>query len=203
MALLSRPNRSVDLVSAYFVPGRQFTERLANLARGGTRVRILTNSLNATDVTIVHSAYVKYRPELLSAGVELYELKPAFASDPKEERASTAGSSRASLHSKTLAVDGQAIFIGSFNFDPRSFALNTEMGVVIESSALAGRLARAFDTTFPEISYRPARTEDGSLLWAEAAGDGGTVRHRHEPGATLASRVMFRLLGLLPIEWLL
>jgi putative cardiolipin synthase len=203
MALLSRPNRSVDLVSAYFVPGRQFTERLANLARSGTRVRILTNSLDATDVTIVHSAYVKYRPELLSAGVELYELKPAFASDPKEERASTTGSSRASLHSKTLAVDGQAIFIGSFNFDPRSFALNTEMGVVIESSGLAGRLARAFDTTFLEMSYRPTRTADGSLVWDEATANGGAVRHEHEPGATSASRVMFRLLGLLPIEWLL
>jgi hypothetical protein len=75
--------------------------------------------------------------------------------------------------------------------------------VVIESSGLAGRLARAFDTTFLEMSYRPTRTADGSLVWDEATADGGTVRHEHEPGATSASRVMFRLLGLLPIEWLL
>lgn len=203
MALLSRPERSVDLVSAYFVPGRQFTERLAKLARSGTRVRILTNSLDATDVTIVHSAYVKYRPELLQAGVELYELKPAFVTDPREERASTTGSSRASLHSKTLAVDGNAIFIGSFNFDPRSFALNTEMGVVIESPRLAGGLARAFDAAFPGASYRPVLAGDGSLVWEEPTADGHVVRHEHEPGATLASRILFRLLGLLPIEWLL
>jgi putative cardiolipin synthase len=166
-------------------------------------VRILTNSLDATDVTIVHSTYVKYRPQLLSAGVELYELKPAFALDPKEERASITGSSRASLHSKTLAVDGQAIFIGSFNFDPRSFALNTEMGVVIESSRLAGRLARTFDTRFPEISYRPVRAEDGHLTWEEFVAGDRIVRHEREPGATSATRILFRLLGLLPIEWLL
>jgi len=202
MALLSRPERTVELVSAYFVPGRQFTNRLANLARSGTRVRILTNSLDATDVTIVHSAYVKYRPRLLAAGVELYELKPAFGSDPKEERASTTGSSRASLHSKTLAVDGDAIFIGSFNFDPRSFALNTEMGVVIESAGLAGGLARTFDTAFPEASYRPVLMADGRLAWDEPTA-AGPVRHEREPGATPAGRVLFRLLALLPIEWLL
>ena len=140
MALLSRPGRSVDLVSAYFVPGRQFALALAlaDLARNGTRVRILTNSLDATDVVVVHSAYVTYRPVLLRAGVELYELKPAFAADAQEEARTGAGSSRASLHSKTMAVDGETIFIGSFNFDPRSFALNTEMGVVIRASPGAG-----------------------------------------------------------------
>ena len=93
MALLSRPGRSVDLVSAYFVPGRQFALALAlaDLARNGTRVRILTNSLDATDVVVVHSAYVTYRPVLLRAGVELYELKPAFAADAQEEARTGSG----------------------------------------------------------------------------------------------------------------
>ncbi len=52
MALLSRPTRSVDLVSAYFIPGREFTEALQRLASAGLRVRILTNSHAATDVPV-------------------------------------------------------------------------------------------------------------------------------------------------------
>jgi putative cardiolipin synthase len=203
MKLLSRPGRSVDLVSAYFVPGRQFTDALSRLARSGTRVRILTNSQDATDVKVVHSAYVKYRPALLRAGAELYELKPNFASDAEEERAGVAGSSRASLHSKTMAVDGERIFIGSFNFDPRSFALNTEMGVLIESPRLAGGLSQAFETIFPVASYRPVWSEAGALVWNETMADGEVARHDDEPGSTPVSRFVLSLLGLLPIEWLL
>jgi putative cardiolipin synthase len=37
------------------------------------------------------------------------------------------------------------VFIGSFNFDPRSIHLNTELGFVIESPALASLVATAFD----------------------------------------------------------
>src|SRR3546814_15103624 len=114
MALLSKPSRSVDIVSAYFVPGKEFTDALEQLARAGIRVRILTNSQAATDVVAVHSAYVKYRPHLLRSGVELYELKPAFSIHDEPDIRGIAGSSRASLHSKTLAIDEEQLFIGSF-----------------------------------------------------------------------------------------
>ncbi|QQO46784.1 phosphatidylserine/phosphatidylglycerophosphate/cardiolipin synthase family protein [Paracoccus sp. MC1862] len=202
MALLAGPGRSVDLVSAYFVPGRRFTEALVGLAQSGTRVRILTNSQNATDVILVHGAYVKYRPDLLAAGVELYELKPGFAADPEEEeRAPIGGSSRASLHSKIMAVDGREVFIGSFNFDPRSFGLNTEMGVLIDSPRLAAGLSGAFATTFLDASYRLS-LQDGALVWEETV-RGDAMRHEKEPGATPFSRLLLALVGLLPIEWLL
>lgn len=204
LELLTQPDHSVDLVSAYFIPGRQFTEALSNLARSGTRVRILTNSLAATDVTIVHSAYVKYRLALLRGGVELYELKPGFAADDEDRPPDgVGGSSRASLHSKTIAVDERRIFIGSFNFDPRSVRLNTEMGVLIESPRIAAGLARAFEATFPSMSYRPELDPEGSIWWEETIASGEAIRHREEPGVTLMSRIMFSLLELLPIEWLL
>jgi putative cardiolipin synthase len=204
MELLERPDHSVDLVSAYFIPGRQFTEALADLARSGTRVRVLTNSLDATDVTIVHSAYVKYRRALLRGGVELYELKPGFAANDEERPPDgVGGSSRSSLHSKTMAVDERRIFIGSFNFDPRSLRLNTEMGVLVESRRMAEGLARSFAEDFPAMSYRPALNEDGSIRWDETNGRGAVTRHDEEPGVTLLSRLVFSLLALLPIEWLL
>ena len=202
MSLLSHPSRSIDLVSAYFVPGRLFTARLEELARNGVRVRILTNSQAATDVTVVHSAYVKYRAELLQAGVELYELKSTFATAREPDTVSPSGSSRSSLHSKTLAVDETRIFIGSFNFDPRSLLLNTEMGVVIDSPVLASSLSHAFSERFPAASYIPA-LNGGEIVWQEIAADGSVVRHGQEPETNFFSRLSFAVLGLLPIEWLL
>lgn len=200
MELLSRPSRAVDLVSAYFVPGRPFTDALAELARSGVRVRILTNSQDATDVIVVHGAYVKYRPALLRAGVELYELKPALSPSDEPENVGPSGSSRASLHSKTMAVDERRIFIGSFNFDPRSFALNTEMGVLVESPSMTRGLAAAFTTVLPLASYRPKLEEGGSLVWEEIASDGTRILHAEEPGSSFLSRVLLSLLGLMPIN---
>jgi putative cardiolipin synthase len=176
---------------------------LEGLAGSGVRVRILTNSLAATDVVIVHSAYVKYRPALLRAGVELYELKPEHVSEDERETRGIAGSSRASLHSKTLAVDGERIFIGSYNFDPRSLLLNTEMGLLIDSPRMAGALGNAFSDRFPLLSYVPKLTGEGKVTWYEPAGDGTQIQHDSEPGTTVVSRLVVKLLGLLPIEWLL
>ena len=203
MALLSKPSRSVDLVSAYFVPGRKFSEALGQLASQGIRVRILTNSQAATDVVPVHSAYVKYRPQLLRSGVELYELKPDYSTQDEPETQGLVGSSSASLHSKTLAVDENRIFIGSFNFDPRSLLLNTEMGILIDSPRMAGDLAAAFSERFQQVSYVPELTGDGMMVWNEVGADGTQIRTLEEPGTNPFSRLILWFLGLLPIEWLL
>lgn len=203
MKLIERPARSVDIVSAYFVPGSNFAERLQQMAGEGVRIRVLTNSQAATDVVIVHSAYVKYRPELLHAGIGIYELKPEYAASDHTENRIIGGPSTASLHSKSLAIDGERIFIGSFNFDLRSLLLNTEMGVVIESPRLAGRLDQTFSTFFPLASYQPEVQETGRMIWRERLADGSHILHGEEPGTTLASRLTLRFLGLLPIEWLL
>lgn len=204
MALLSKPTHSVDLVSAYFVPGKVFSEALARLSGAGIRVRILTNSQAATDVVLVHSAYVRYRPYLLRSGVDLYELKPAFSPpDETAARGLAGSSSRASLHSKSLAVDEERIFIGSFNFDPRSLLLNTEMGLLIDSPRMARALAATFPERYRQVSYVPGLEADGELIWDEVGADGTEIRHQAEPGTTAASRLLLWFLGLLPIEWLL
>lgn len=202
LSFLSTPAHSIDLVSAYFIPGKNFACRLQQLAGDNIRIRILTNSQAATDVALVHGSYVKYRAGLLAAGIELYELKPEHSIVDEPD---TQGlySSRASLHSKTLAVDETRIFIGSFNFDPRSVFLNTEMGVVIDSPHLAKEVARAFVKTFPDVSYQPVLTPDGDIVWDEIDASGTTIRHDTEPRTTLVSRVALWIFGLFPIEWLL
>ena len=197
------PERSFDLVSPYLVPGAEGTAALVALARRGVKVRILTNSLAATDVAAVHSGYAKRRPDLLRAGVQLYELKPSALEDEPAAKGGYGGSSSASLHAKTFALDRRQVFVGSFNFDPRSALLNTEMGLLIESRALAERLARGFDDEVPHVAYEVRLGADGrDLEWIELSPSGRT-RYVTEPATGGFRRAMVRLLSALPIEWML
>jgi len=117
-------------------------------------------------------------------------------------RAGILGSSSSSLHAKTFAVDRQRLFVGSFNFDPRSANLNTELGVVIESPRLAGVLAEAFEREIPERAYEVHIDTEGVLFWTETVA-GETVRHDTEPETTALQRALVFFLSLLPIESLL
>ena len=191
-AALGVPARELDLVSPYFVPTGEGTAALVALAQRGVRVRVLTNSLAATDVAPVHAGYAKYRERLLRGGVRLYELKPT-----SKGGSGRGGSSDASLHAKTFAVDRSRIFVGSFNFDPRSARLNTEMGVVIDSATLAARLADAIDHGLAGAAYE-VRMDGNALQWVD-----GAERHASEPGAGALKRLWIGFLSLLPIEWLL
>ena len=202
---IGRPERSLDMVSPYFVPGERGTDGLVALAGRGVRVRILTNSLVASDVMAVHAGYAPRRPDLLRAGVALYEAKPdarAQAAHEKQSDSST-GSGGQSLHAKVYAVDERRIFVGSFNFDQRSALLNTELGLVIDSPAVAAQLARAFDNVVPDIAWQVRMTSDGANLeWVERSTSGEVVR-REEPGASALRLLGVGLLQMLPIEWLL
>ncbi|MOA00989.1 cardiolipin synthetase [compost metagenome] len=112
------------------------------------------------------------------------------------------GSSGSSLHAKTFAVDGQRVFVGSFNFDPRSARLNTELGFVIESPQLAQQVSTAFAQQIPLNSYRVLLDEQGRLEWRSGVGQPPAIYHQ-EPGTHWLERSWLRLLGWLPIEWLL
>jgi cardiolipin synthase C len=94
------------------------------------------------------------------------------------------------------------MFVGSFNFDPRWAKLNTEMGLVIESPAMAQRLRSFFDTQLPLLAYEVRLTGDGSLQWIER-GPGGEKIHETEPGTSAWRRAVVGFLSALPIDWLL
>ncbi|MGZ5912613.1 MAG: phospholipase D-like domain-containing protein [Reyranella sp.] len=137
-------------------------------------------------------------PELLRAGVELFELTPD-ATAIRDRSKEIGRGSKAGLHAKTYAVDGRAIFVGSFNFDPRSARLNTEMGMVIESAGLAGRLGNAVDGAFPSLAYRLTLGEDGNIRWLGADDKVYLV----DPGSSWWERAIVEIGSWLPIEWLL
>ena len=202
---MGEPRRELDLVSPYFVPGAEGAQELAALARRGVVVRVLTNSLAATDVAAVHAGYARYRKELLAGGVVLYELKPGAAPPPRpeeERRLNPSGSSAASLHAKTFAVDRSRVFVGSLNLDPRSVHLNTEMGVVIDSPILARRLGVQIDQVVPTLAYEVRLPRGGGMEWIERGPEGET-RYRSEPDTSGLRRLWVEFLSLLPIEWLL
>ncbi|HEU4458488.1 MAG TPA: phospholipase D family protein [Methylibium sp.] len=199
---LGRAERSIDLVSPYFVPSADAIDAYRALHERGVRLRVLTNSLAATDVAAVHAGYADRRVALLEAGVELYELKPTPGSS-RSGRLLRAGSSReASLHAKTFAVDGERIYIGSLNFDPRSAWLNTEIGVLLEHAGLARRIGLAFDQEVPRDAWRVS-LQDGRLRWSEATPEGPAEAPQAEPGASWPLRWWTWMLSWLPIDGLL
>lgn len=189
-----KARKSFRLVSPYFVPGDRGVQALRGLRAKGVDVDVLTNSLAATDVMAVHSGYAPYRKPLLEAGVKLHELRA------KGNRGSSLfGSSGASLHTKSFAVDGETGFIGSFNVDPRSISLNTEMGVLFHDAGTAAALERIFrDKMRGEHSYRVVLRE-GALRWQDAATQ-PPMEWGHEPDTSWWQRAAVKVLGWLPIE---
>ena len=188
-----------DGVTPYFVPGAAGVKAFAALQQHGVAVRMLTNSLDATDVMPVHAGYAKRRKDLLRAGVGLFELRPRPRGPTSLDKLGPFGSSGSHLHAKTFAVDGNRVFVGSFNFDPRSATLNTEMGLLIQSTRMAQRLHDAFDRGLDELAWRVELCE-GRLIWTGASN--GAATHV-EPGTTFARRAALTFIGWLPVEWLL
>jgi putative cardiolipin synthase len=201
LGALGQPTRELQIISAYFVPTRAGTEMLADLARSGVKITVLTNALEATDVAVVHAGYAKRRKQLLKAGIEIYELKRMSELTSGRDRKLT-GNSGSSLHAKTFVVDRERLFVGSFNFDPRSARLNTELGFLIESPAMATEVAKTFESEIPATSYQVRLARHGLLQWVERRGK-ETIVHKREPGATPLKRLMLYLMSKLPIEWLL
>ncbi len=194
---------SVDLISAYFIPGPVGTADLAAFARTGAKVRALTNALEATDVVPVHAGYIGYRKPLIDAGVEVYELRADGSKRKSVNDLGISELSKAALHAKSLSVDRTRAFIGSFNFDPRSVWLNTEMGLLIDSPALAGGMSDWLDANLPRLAWRVTRDPGGGLLWTTEGSDGATITSTVEPNTTMPLRAIVTIIGWLPVEWLL
>jgi len=149
---------SVLIQSPYLILPKGGIELLSELHQRGVQIRISTNSLASTDNTPAFSGYLKQRPRLLKAGVELYEYKPhpQIQLDLVERYPRLAEKNPVfALHAKSMVIDDQKIFIGTFNLDPRSANLNTEVGVLIESPELARQLTSSISRDMrPENSWR-------------------------------------------------
>ena len=193
--------QEVVLTSPYLVPGERGMALVAELRERGVVVKMLTNSLAATDEPLVHIGYRKYRGKLLKLGVDLYELSPV-----RVKRASRLGfltPSQGRLHAKTVVVDRAKVFIGSMNFDPRSDKINTEMGMFVDSPALAREVLRLMDLDKLQASFRLSLTSDGKLRWMAADDEVGELSFDSEPEVGFGTRLWLELLAPLAPEELL
>lgn len=171
------------LVAAYFVPTRTGVSYFAERAQAGVKIRVLTNSLEATDVPAVHGGYAPYRKELLKLGMQLYELRRLPG---QQKHFKLKGQSESSLHSKAAIFDQRRVFLGSLNFDPRSVLWNTEVGILVDSPELSQQVR---DLTLqgmsPDLSYEvQLRGPEGQeeLVWLSRSAEGKLITLTKEPG---------------------
>jgi putative cardiolipin synthase len=196
-AAIENAESELFVTSPYFVPRKRGVEFFQKLRDRGVAVTIWTNSLAATDVAAVHAGYAPYRRELLQAGVQIWEAR----NDTRVRGARRGGMafSGASLHAKWFTIDRSRLFVGSFNWDPRSVGINTEMGILIDSPELAAHIVDRTLDDFSSNSYRVYLNERDRLRWS-SAGNGETVVLDREPGTSFWQRFTAGLMRLLPIR---
>lgn len=187
--LVKAAHSEVVFSSPYFVPGREGAEALTNLCKRDVRVTVLTNSLASNDEPSVHVGYARYRVELLRGGIDLYELSATRVLLDQRLDVAVPGASVGRLHAKTAVIDRSMVFIGSMNLDPRSDSINTELGMIVNSPALAQDVIRVINISKLQSAYRLKLGDDGhSLEWLTKDDNGELILHS-EPDTTFALRL--------------
>ena len=187
--------RELLISTPYFIPHEDFYQAVPDLISRGVRVVILTNSLGSTNHPIVHSGYKKHRKKVIEMGVELFEMRHdanargKFDTPPVQSKAF-------GLHAKYIVIDRKVTFVGSLNLDPRSIYINTEMGLIIDSTDLAEAVAEEFEEEMkPENSWQVLLDDKDRLFWKS----GDKVIHR-EPARTFWQRFQSGFFGLFSLD---
>ncbi|QIF00524.1 phospholipase D family protein [Roseimicrobium sp. ORNL1] len=204
--------KEILVESAYFVPVNVTFENMHERIDHGVHVCILTNSLASTNQMPAYAGYAKHRKRLLETGVSLYELRPydsgTVATNGKQRGPRTV------LHTKAVVFDREQVFVGTFNLDPRSADLNTEIGLMVNHPKLAGEVAGLIESGMkPDRSWRlslgkPDQKEKehmktrGPVCWCGDNMEKHTVLRR-EPETRWGSRFLMRLVSWLPIDEML
>ncbi|WP_017757902.1 phospholipase D-like domain-containing protein [Pseudacidovorax intermedius] len=188
LTAILRTQRELLLVSPYFVPGERGMAAIREGRRKGVAITLVTNSLAATDESFVSAAFARYRPMLLREGVQVVEISPKVL-DREAAAHRPGGSSAGRMHVKGFVIDRRITFVGSMNMDFRSSRLNTEVGLLVDSPALAEDVIRLIDTLRRLGSYQlRLSTDDQHVQWVETH-DGQAQVYDDEPGVDLATRL--------------
>jgi cardiolipin synthase C len=157
---LRQAKTQVTIQSPYLVMPEGGLELFSELIERGVKVRISTNSLLSTDNLQAFSGYSKQRKKLLRAGIDIYEFKPQPEIQRKLINRYQQLEKQApifAIHAKTLVIDSRQLFIGTFNLDPRSANLNTEVGVIIDNPRLASEVEAQIERDMhPDNSWNSA-----------------------------------------------
>lgn len=190
---MSEAERDILVLTPYFVPEDYGAAFFEQMVERGVRVRIVTNSLAATNHSYVHGAYARYRDRLLASGVEIIEVRSDAPTLVRGVESSL------TMHTKLAVVDGETVFVGSTNIDPRSVRQNSEIGMIIESPGLAGSIVSRLDEAVNDYAFSVRAGEDGEPIWVYMSENLNEV-YTSEPGAGLFRRIVATVAGWLPIE---
>jgi putative cardiolipin synthase len=187
--------RDLVVVTPFFVPSEIDVEWYQRIVDRGVRIRILTNSLASNSGTISNSGLKKQRSAVVKAGVELHELRTDAAAKSEWETAPQV-SRYLGLHAKLYIIDGERVFLGSVNLDPRSKFINTEMGVLFQDPELARDGADAIVRLMGlDNAWRVEIGPDGRLRWHS-----DTETRRRQPARSWGQSFADWLFGRLPIH---
>jgi len=178
---LLNAEKEIIIFTPYFIPGKNGMEIIREITGKGVRIVLVTNSLATNNHIPVHSAYSSYRKRVLKAGVELWEARVDAADRTLEDGSKE--SQQLTLHTKGILIDRRYLFAGSLNLDPRSLDINTEMGVMIDSPALAGMLSERSLKGIPDFAYRLELDDKDRIRW-RATIDGQEVVETKEPNTS-------------------
>ncbi len=155
--LISQARKQVTIQSPYLILTSEAKTLFKELIKRGINIRINTNSLASSDNMQAFSGYRNQRNMLMKMGIEMYEFRPDAANQATLMRRFQKVEDNKptfSLHAKTVVVDSNKLFIGTFNLDPRSVNLNTETGVIIDNAMLARQVEAAInEDMLPENSW--------------------------------------------------
>ena len=180
-------NEQIKMVSPYFVPTENSVKLLKKIRESGVELELVTNSLAAIDEPWAYFGYRRHLKELLEIGVHVMELSPTLS--VTRHRYGILGSRTVALHMKSAIVDHSEVFVGSMNLDPRSAKLNTELGVIIDSSEMAQQLERLSDAgSYYHLRLNP---ENHDIQWLAYGDDEKTTVYDTPP--EVSSWLLFKL----------
>lgn len=167
-AFFEQAQEELLITNAYIIPGEPGMDMLQRLGERGVDIRILTNSLASHDVPAVNSHYEPWRKRIIQTGTHLYEMR-ADAEIQSIVDVPPVSGKFVGLHTKAAVADGRHVFIGSMNLDPRSAAINTEMGAIIDSPMLAADLRDVMLRDMRgENAWQVTLDDQSNLQWTNA-----------------------------------
>ena len=192
------PSSTAVIQTAYLIPNGPMLGNLRGLSQSGVDIRILTNSGASTNHGSVHAYYAKYRQPLLSANIELYEVKGTGSLAAYLDRVGE--DAHAGLHTKAMVVDERLSVIGSYNMDPRSRVWNSEIALVVDDANFAASVLQEMERDFsPEAAWRLSLDEENSLIWTGES-EGEAEQFHHDPGSSWWDRLLWSIIRILPLE---
>ena len=200
-SIASKSTDEVLIQSAYLVLLDKGFEVIGAMTDKDVTVKLSTNSMASNNHLTAFVGYAKQRKRMLDTGAELYEMRP----DARSERALFDAAQLEDqktifgLHAKTTVFDRKITFVGSFNVDPRSVNLNTEMGLLVESEALANAVADSIENDIAAgNSWEVVLKEHGKLEWITVEKGVITAETSEEPMTSIVRRAEAEALAIVP-----